>query len=202
VRAKRAEDGGNSGELKGMDTSTDKDAVETAPSQHRFERSDLGQAVLSALVSLILIIGLVWNLPDSKIKATMSPVLEPIAQAVGLEQVWKMYAPDVIRQLEFIDVQVTMADGSVRTWATPSGDKVIGPFSWYHWQKLKESLPRDVSMRADFAHWVVRNVTTPSEHPAKVQIVFRTVDISPPGQNLPSNPHEEVLYDESLAATP
>jgi hypothetical protein len=181
-----------------MDVSTDEEDVGAATSSPWFERSDVGQAVISALVSLILLIGIVWNLPDSKIKSLFTPVLEPIAQAVGLEQVWKMYAPDVIRQLEFIEVQVTMADGSTRTWVTPSGDKVIGPFSWYHWQKLKESLPRDVSMRADFAHWVVRNVTDPAENPTRVQIIFRTVDISPPGQSTPSNLHEEVLYNELL----
>jgi hypothetical protein len=110
-----------------------------------------------------------------------------------------MYAPDVIRQLEFIEVQVTMADGSTRTWTAPSGDKVIGPFSWYHWQKLKEGLPRDPGMRADFAHWVVRTVTNPAENPARVQIIFRTVDITPPGQDTPANLHEEVLYNEFLS---
>jgi len=184
------------------DTSTDVGEVGEAASPRRFERSDFGQAVISALITLVLLIGVVWNLPDSKIKSTLQPLLEPIAQAVGLEQVWKMYAPDVIRQLEFIEVRVTMDDGSTRTWTPPSGDKVIGPFSWYHWQKLKENLPRDVTTRKDLARWVVRELTSPDEKPARVQIIFQTSDIAPPGQQVAPSMREETLYDESLAGRP
>lgn len=172
------------------------DGATAAP---RFESSDFGQAVISAVISLVLIIGVTWNLPDSKIRATLLPLLEPVAQVFGLEQVWKMYAPDVIRQLEYIDIVVFMADGSTRKWVTPSGDKFVGPFDWYHWQKLKENLPRNASLRADVAHWVVRKLTKPSERPLRVQIIFRTADIPPPGQDLPHGTHQEILYDETLA---
>jgi hypothetical protein len=167
-----------------------------------FESSDVGQTLISALVSIVLLIGIAWNLPDSTIRGRLMPILEPVAQVLGLEQIWKMYAPDVIRQLEFTDVKVTMSDGSVRTWNVPGGDKVIGPFSWYHWQKLKENVFRDATMRADFAHWVVREITDPAESPARVQIIERLQDIPPPGQ--PSNGvmHKEVLYDEILVARP
>ena len=195
--------GGSSGKPIEMKGRSDRWAEAGLCRRPAFENSDVGQAVISALVSLILMIGVAWNLPASKIKDTLTPVLEPVAQAMGLEQVWKMYAPDVIRQLEFTNVQVTMADGSVRTWEAPGGDKVIGPFVWYHWQKLKENLPRDPSSRADVAHWVVRQLTDPSEKPTRVQIAFRTVDISPPGQDGgPQTAHVEILYDESLSSRP
>jgi hypothetical protein len=84
----------------------------------------------------------------------------------------------------------------------PSGDKVIGPFYWYHWQKLKERLPRDPAMRADFAHWVVREITSPTESAARVQITMRTTDIPPPGQDSSGIMREEVLYEENLAGGP
>jgi hypothetical protein len=165
-----------------------------------FERSDFGQAVISGLVTIVLLIGVAWNLPDAKIQRLLLPILEPLAQAVGLEQVWTMYAPDVIRQQEFVEVNVTMADGSTRTWVPPSGDKVIGPFEWYHWQKLKENVPRDPSTRADLAHWVARGLTTESEKPVRVQITMRTIQIPPPGEDGPQVAGAETLYDETLGS--
>jgi hypothetical protein len=182
--------------------STDPLAGDTSTRAHAFESSDLGQALISSLIALILIIGVAWNLPDSKIKQSLVPLLEPVAQAVGLEQVWQMYAPNVIREQEYTDIQVTMADGTVRTWQPPSGDKVIGPFVWYHWQKLKENLPRDLNMRADTAHWVVRKLTDPGEKPVRVRIILRATPIAPPGQRAPQDMREETLYDETLVGRP
>lgn len=167
-----------------------------------FERSTLREAAISALVSVILIVGVAWNLPDSAIKRALMPVLEPVAQSMGLEQRWRMYAPDVIRQLELTEVQVTMEDGSTRTWVNPSGDKVIGPFTWYHWQKLKEGLPRDPTMRADAAHWAVRKLTDPSETPVRVQIIMRTMQLPPPGAGVRGAVGVETLYDEHLTGRP
>jgi hypothetical protein len=170
--------------------------------RQRFERTAVGEAVISGLVSVVLISGVVWNLPDSAIKRTLMPVLEPVAQAAGLEQGWRMYAPDVIRRLEITEIHVTMADGSVRKWIPPSGDKVIGPFAWYHWQKLKENLPRDPTMRADAAHWAVRKLTDPSEEPVRVQIIMRTQHLPTPGANSPRTVGVETLYDEYLVGRP
>jgi hypothetical protein len=170
--------------------------------RREFERTTLGEAVISGLVSVILIVGVAWNLPDSAIKRTLMPVLQPVAQSLGLEQSWRMYAPDVIRQMELIEVQVSMGDGSTRTWVNPSGDKVIGPFTWYHWQKLKENLPRDKMMRADLAHWAVRELTDPSETPVRVQIIMRTRQLPPPGAGSPRSVGVETLYDEYLTGRP
>lgn len=170
--------------------------------RQQFDRSLFGQAVISGLVAIVLLIGVVWNLPDSAIKRALTPVLQPIAHGLGLEQSWTMYAPDVIRRLEFTEVQVTMDDGSIRSWVNPSGDKLIGPFTWYHWQKLKENIPRDPSMRADLAHWVVRQLTQPSETPVRVQIIMRTQQLLPPGADNEGIVGVETLYDEYLTDRP
>jgi hypothetical protein len=166
------------------------------------ERSVFGEALISGLVSAILIIGVTWNLPDSEIKRTLMRVVEPIAHATGVDQQWTMYAPDVISRVEYTEVRVTMADGSTRTWVNPSGDKVIGPFAWYHWQKLKENVPRDPTMRADLARWVVRELTDPSEKPVRVQIIMRTEQLPPPGAQGHGAVGMQRLYDEVLTGRP
>jgi hypothetical protein len=95
-----------------------------------------------------------------------------------------------------------MDDGSTRTWVNPDGDKVIGHFAWYHWQKLKENLPREPAIRAEVAHWSVRELTDPTEKPVRVQIIMRTEELIAPGQEGPPVTAVETLYDESLTERP
>ena len=170
--------------------------------RHYVGRSVFAEAMISALVSVVLFIGVVWNLPESEVKRQLTPVLRPVASAAGLEQGWRMYAPEPIRRLEVIEVHVTMSDGNDRMWVNPSGDKVIGSFAWYHWQKLKECLPREPKIRAGVAHWVVRELTAPSEKPVRVQIIMRTELLPPPGADGPRTTAVETLYDENLEGRP
>jgi len=170
--------------------------------RNRCERSTFGEAVISGLVTAALLIGVVWNMPDSEIKSAMQPGLEPIASAAGLDQRWQMYAPDPIRRLEFLDVHVTMADGTDRIWNVERGNLLFGQFVWYHWQKLKEQAIRQPEIRADFARWVVRDLTAPPERPIRVRIIFRAQDLPTPGKIGLGPTTEEVLYDETLTGRP
>jgi hypothetical protein len=170
----------------------------TSMVRRRFEHTLVGEALISGLVMVVLLIGVTWNLPESELKRTLTPALKPIASAAGVEQSWRMYAPEPISQLEFVEVRVTLADGEDRIWVNPRGDRVISAFAWYRWQKLKESLPRDVHMRSGVAHWAVRKLTQASEQPVRVQIVMRTELLPPPGVDGPRTTAEEILYDERL----
>lgn len=165
----------------------------------RFERSLLGEALISGLVVVVILIGVVWNLPDSHIKRTMTSTLRPIAAATGLQQGWQMYAPEPISALETVEVRVTMADGTDRLWTWRRGDRLVGPFTWYHWQKLKEQTVREPNTRAGIAHWVVRELTTPAERPVRVQMILRNEVLPPPGQDGPKTARAETLYDEHLS---
>jgi hypothetical protein len=158
----------------------------------------MGQALISALVCVIVLIGVVWNSPDSEVKQVLTPTLQPIASAMSLDQVWRMYAPEPISRLETVEVHVTMAGGADRMWTIHKGDLVIGPFAWYRWQKLKEQTIREAGTRAGIAHWVVRELTNPSEHPIRVQMVFRTEDLPAPGKDGPRTTNVETLYNEDL----
>jgi hypothetical protein len=168
----------------------------------RFERSRAGEALISAAVTVVVLIGVVWNLPDSAAKRVVAPTLRPVATASGLAAEWRMYAPDPISAVETLEVHVRMADGGDRMWSFHRGDLVLGPFAWYRWQKLKESAPRAPDIRAGIAHWVVRKLTTPAEHPTRVQMIFRTQEMPPPGNDGPTATKVETLYDEKLTGPP
>lgn len=164
----------------------------------RFETSFLGEVVISVAVTAIVLIAVVWNLPDSEIRRSAMPTLTPLAATAGLEQIWSMYAPDPIRRTEILEVHVTMADGSDRVWTFQSGDYVGGPLFWYHWQKLKEQVIRQPDTRAGLADWVVHQQTGPDNHAVRVQVVFRAVDLVAPGQDTPPATSVETLYQRTL----
>ena len=162
------------------------------------ERSRVGEFAISVVVVLVLTIGVVWSLPDAEFKRRLTPVLRPVALATGLEQDWRMYAPEPLGRLEFVEVRVTMTNGIQRVWTTPRGDRVVGAFAWYRWQKLKENLVRVPAIRVGMAHWVVHRVTGRSERAARVQMILRTELLPVPGTDSPRTAGEEILYDEIL----
>jgi hypothetical protein len=173
-------------------------AVQLSTIGQRFETSRFGEVVISCLVVVVLLIGVVWSLPDADIRRGLIRVLHPVATATGLEQSWRMYAPEPLRRLDFLEVRVTMTNGVQRDWTNSRGDRVLGVFAWYHWQKVKENVVNDPASRVGVAHWVVRRLTGRSEQPARVQMILRTEDLAPPGAAGPPVRGQEILYDENL----
>lgn len=164
----------------------------------RFERSLPGEALISGLVFVLILIGVVWNLPDSHVKRALIPTLNPIAAASGLQQSWSMYAPEPVPALETVLVRVTMADDSERVWTWQRGDRIIGHLSWYRWHKLKEQSVRQPASRPGLARWVVGELTSPVEQPVRVQMIFRNEMLPLPGQDGPRTVTDETLFDETL----
>jgi hypothetical protein len=74
--------------------------------------------------------------------------------------------------------------------------------SQHRWRKIKESVVSEPSIRRDFAHWVVRQVATPSEPAIRVYIILRTEVLPPPGVTGPGQTALEPLYDEILRGQP
>ena len=165
-------------------------------------RSLIGEGAISALIVVILSIAVVWNLPDSPIQRTLAPALAPIAIGAGLEQKWSMYAPDPPRIWEDVEAHVIMADGADQVWRLPRYDRVFGVAAAHRWHKFKESLLSEPGIRPDFAHWVVRKLTRPSERAVRVYLVEQTEELSPPGVNGPPATGQQLLYAETLAVHP
>jgi hypothetical protein len=172
------------------------------PLSQRFEKTVAGEALISALVTAALMIAVVWNLPDSDIKRSAQPALAPLAVSSGTDQVWTMYAPDPIKRIEVLEIYVMMADGSDRMWSFNQGDRLIGQFHWYHWQKLKEQVIRQPNIRAGLALWVVRHLTRPGEQPHKVEMILRFEELLPPGKSGMPAIGKQTLYEQDLTARP
>jgi len=164
-----------------------------------FDRSPMGEGAISTLIVVVLLIGVVWNMPESAIKRLLVPPLEPIAVSTGLDQYWTMYAPDPPQRLENLEIHVTMADGADRVWTVQPRDPIVGVGAHHRWRKLKESLTSEPQIRADWAHWVVRQLTAPSERPVQVRMILKTEVLPPPGVDGTGKTATETLYDETLS---
>jgi hypothetical protein len=182
------------------------DGSERGRSTQRFaflKASLIGEGALSALIAAIVLIGVVWNLPDSPIRNALMPAVSPIALGTGLEQSWSMYAPNPPNRNDVLEVHVTMADGSDRMWTLPfSQDRVIGVAISHRWRKLKETLFDHPDLRGQVAHWVVGQLTAPSERAVRVQMIVRIQELTLPGTSGPGKTGVDTLYDEKLAGNP
>lgn len=166
--------------------------------QQRFEQSRAGKVVISVFVALFVLIGVIWNIPDSPIGRGLQVLVKPVASVVGLDQNWGMYGTPT-RRVETIEVHVTMADGEDRVWTMQPGERGVG--WWDRWILLKRSAMVDSSIRPQLAHWVVRQVTKPDERPVGVTMILRTENLSAPGDEAAGSraSAKKVLYQEALA---
>lgn len=170
--------------------------------QQRFEESRIGQVVISAIIVLILLIGVVCNLPDSPIKLAVTPVARPLAEGTGLDKNWGLYAPNVSMRLETIQVDVTMADQSHRVWTVRAGERLIGRFAWSRWVILMERVVAEPELRPGISEWVARQVTGPTERAAHVAMILRAQNLPAPGEEASRSIATKVLYEEDLPGRP
>ncbi|HSV66645.1 MAG TPA: hypothetical protein VLJ59_12150 [Mycobacteriales bacterium] len=162
------------------------------------ERTSLGQGLISALILIILITGVVWNLPDSAVKRQVSPVITPIGFAIGVGQSWGVFAPNPPRQQEYVDVVVTLREGREAVWTIPHGDPVFGYYVAERWHKLKEYVVRTQPVRRPFARWVTGLLAGPDGGATRVRIVLRTELLPAPGSTAAATTETTILYDERL----
>lgn len=160
----------------------------------RFERSAVGECLISVLVCVVVLIAVAWNLPASYLKRSLIEPLRPVAESTGLQQKWSMYAPDPLSARETVEVRVTMTGQGDKTWTFQPGDPVIGSFRWYHWQKLKEQLIRKPEATPEFARWVVSELTAPGDRPEHVEVLLLSEALRPPGDDRPTASTVRTLY--------
>jgi hypothetical protein len=166
--------------------------------QQRFEESRAGKIVISGLIALILVTGVVWNLPDSPIRRALAPLVEPVAAPAGMDQYWAMYATPS-KRVESVEVHVKMNNGETRLWTMQPGERGVG--WWDRWIMLRRAVMYDAGVRPQVARWVAHEVTGPNERAVAVAVVLRVENLSPPGSEdaAEGKSATKVLYQGSLA---
>jgi hypothetical protein len=165
--------------------------------QERFEESRVGKQVISAIILVILGVQVVWSMPDSAIRRGLMPIVEP-ANVINVNERWSMFAPNIGTRVENFEVQVTMADGSARVWRLEPGSRLQKIFWPSRLPLMTETAMRQQDGRRDLARWIVREVTGPSERPAKVVMMFHFKVLPRPGESSKNPTGTKVIYEEVL----
>jgi hypothetical protein len=167
--------------------------------QQRFEGSSVGKVLISGLVVVILLLNLVWNLPQtSPISDGLHALTDPVAVPLGLDQWWGMFAVPETR-VTSVEVDVKMSDGETRVWRMEPGASGVG--WWSRWTGLRNQVVKNQFVRPQLAHWVLGQVTKPGERATEVVVLLRTENLSKPGEPAAGkSPANKILYQEALRA--
>jgi hypothetical protein len=152
--------------------------------QERLEARKAGRVLISALIAVSLLAVGLTNLPDSPIRREGLKVAQPYLEATGLEQSWKLFAPQPRRASLRLLARVRYLDGSVAIWRPRSGNALTGTYWDYRWRKWVENLSqgtRAETLRAAAAPYIARQMRRPGKAPTTVTLIEQAQVLRPPG---------------------
>jgi hypothetical protein len=126
------------------------------PLSERFERSTIGQIVISGAIVLVLACVIGTHLPPSALQRATSEPAGEIVRLLGSEQAWGVFAPNPRSISIGLEAQVTFADGTTTTWTLPDGPALGANLRYYRWRKWLERVRADAyrGIWAPTAEWI------------------------------------------------
>jgi hypothetical protein len=163
--------------------------------QHRFEASRIGRPAISAFVVAVVATVAVANFPMGAAQRRAAEVTQPFANALGLDQRWRMFAPIPRNEVLYLEARVRHADGTTTVWRPPTEGPLVGAYRDYRWRKLVEhavpggdTWPR---LWPALARYAARRE---GARPVSVTLVKRSADVLPPTRGGGLTPFREQPY--------
>ena len=163
--------------------------------QERLESSDWGRSLLSVFIGLILGTLLLIQLPGSYLRSEAVDIVDPFANATGLDQDWAVFAPEPRKLSIDLVANISYADGSRRRWRIPRSNNFFGIYWDYRWIKYMEHVNRDVNkyLWVPLARWVAREKDGASPV-TRVDLIRRWSNLNPPGPGPDQSPWQEYKF--------
>jgi hypothetical protein len=142
----------------------------------------------------------------SELQRNVLKVVRPYAVALGFDQSWGVFAPDVRPATIGVRARIEYADGSAEWWNLPRGNAITGEYSDYRWRKWLEYILNPAYKQAlapSFVAWLAHERTDARHKPVRITIVGRWYDLYAPGSRkgrLRSDWHEVVIYSAPVTA--
>ena len=158
--------------------------------QERLESSPRGRALISVLIVVLLGIVAIINMPDSITKNALVPVAGRVANIVGLDQGWAVYAPAPRRVSTYLEARVLDRDGTTTVIPAPitSG---LSEYWDYRWQRYSDSIlngPDNKPRWAPYARWIADGQRAQGRDPVVVSLWNIFAESQPPNAPAPRTP--------------
>lgn len=155
----------------------------------------LGSAALTVAVAVIVL----GNVPDVGLWGRLKSATQPIRNATGLNQNWRVYSPP--RDISaYVDAKVTYSDGTTSVYSIP-GRRGLGAFVDYRWQKYEEAIRPDTGepLWSDYADYVADRARAEGRDPVQVTLIRRWAETLPPGPGPEHLPwHEYAMFTKAF----
>ena len=150
----------------------------TAPLSERFERSSLGQLVVSIGIVLVLLCEVGTHLPPSALERAVGPTANQVVRLLASEQAWGVFAPNPRPTSLQVEGRVTFADGSTTVWTIPEGPNIGANLRYYRWRKWLERIRSDSyqDIWAPTARWIASLYDDQPSPVVRVDLVRRFHD--------------------------
>lgn len=155
--------------------------------QERLEASAAGRRLISAFLVVTLAAVVVWNLPTSHIKETALPVVGPYVNAMGLDQVWNLFAPNPPQRTFEVTARITYADDSQALWQPPRNDR------WRKWLGAIRH-ERNRALWEPTAAWIAGHHDDGGRRTVRVELIQRRRDLPPPGTGTGHRPWQATTF--------
>jgi hypothetical protein len=126
----------------------------------------------------------VTNLPESKLRREAMKPAGAFLRATGLDQDWRVFAPDPRQASLRIEARVHFDDGSVATWRPPAGGDLAGAYWDYRWRKWLENTIQDANrdvLWKPAAAFAVDELGRAGRTAVRVTLIRRWQDLRAPG---------------------
>jgi len=156
--------------------------------QERIESSPVGRLAISAFLVVTLVCVGVTNLPESLLRREASRVTQHYLEATGLDQNWRVFAPNPRQTSLRLHARVTYRDGSAAIWRPPTGGDLVGAYWDYRWRKWLENVTQDAHREVLWepaARFVAAQMRRYGRDPRTVTLVRQWQDLRPPGAPQP-----------------
>jgi hypothetical protein len=161
--------------------------------QERLERSPRGRALISVVIVVLLGTVLIINMPDSITKRALLHAAAPVANVLGLDQGWAVYAPSPRRESTYLEARVLERNGATTTYPTPI-QHGLAEYWDYRWQRYADTLlngPDNKPRWAPYALWIADQDRAAGHDPALVTLVNISAVSQPPDAPVPRTPWAE-----------
>lgn len=161
--------------------------------QERVETSLVGRRALSVvLIAVLAVIG-AWNLPPSRLREALEPVVAPVVGVVGLDQRWNLFAPNPPQRTYEVVARITYADGTLALWEPPNNDR------WRKWLGAARTSSNRVLWEPTAA-WIAGHHEGAERGPVRVELIRRWRDLPPPGVGVQFPWQEEIYFTYDVPA--